>query len=113
MTPKVFISSFISVRVFFSDSTSLLNSTFTSWVVFIISHNYCAFTIVIKAFIQIFFKVLERILNYDVEALVLCFSSIAFPRACCNRVSGLWRRCIVLALLVKVLYWVLGIWSYV
>lgn len=84
-----------------------------SWVVFIISLNYCAFMIFIKAFIQIPFKVLKRIPNYDVELLVLCFSSIAFPRACCNSVSGLWRRCFVLALLVEVLHWDLGIWSYV
>lgn len=73
LTFEFFISSFISIWVFFSGSTSLLNFMFISWIVFIIS-PYCFFMILVKAFIHILFNVLECIHTCNFEVPVLCLS---------------------------------------
>lgn len=68
-----------------------------SQIVFIISFN-CVFTDFIKEFIHIFFNVLEHILNYCFDILVLFFSFAAYLGACYNRVNSLWWRHIILTI---------------
>lgn len=79
---EFFISSFISVWVFFSNSISWLNSFhvvncfryFSPLVV-------CVFTVFIKTFIRIFFNIFEHSHNCYAEVLILCFDCTVFLRA--------------------------------
>lgn len=67
------MSSLISGLVSFSDSDSLLNSTFLSWIVFIQP-------LVLSVFIHILIRVLEHLHRCYFEVLVLCSGWAAFPR---------------------------------
>lgn len=65
-----FISSFISVWVFFGHSGSLFNSIFMSWIVFIVSFSWLYFHR-LTDFIHLFFRVLGHNHNSNFEALEL------------------------------------------
>lgn len=58
----------------------------------------CVFMIFIEAFSGLLFKAPEHIHNWYFESIFLYFSQVAFLRAYCNRVTGLWGKHMVLAI---------------
>lgn len=91
--PRLSLSSFISVWVFFSGSIS----SFKSWAVFITSFCSLCFHRLREGFIRILFNV-----------PVLCFSCVEFHRVSCGEGTEFWRGHIVLTFNVSIFVLVSG-----